>query len=54
MTQLDLTDEYLDIARVHTPPHFRTIRSHMQKFLHRYLQNHTEMRDLLRFIVQFK
>eukprot|EP00605_Chrysophyceae_sp_TOSAG23-4_P000673 GSChrysophyteH1.ASY1.ANO1.755.1 assembled CDS len=47
VSQLDLTDEYLDICRVHTPYHFRTIRSHMQKFLHRYLQNHTDLRDML-------
>ena len=47
VTQLDLTDEYLELCKVYPPFHFRTMRSHLQKFLHRYLQNHTDMRDLL-------
>ncbi len=47
VTQLDIADEYLDLCKQYPPYHFRTMRSHLQKFLHRYLQNHSDMRDLL-------
>jgi len=47
MTQLDIAEEYLDLCSIYPTWHFRTMRSHMQKFLHRYLQKHTNIRDMV-------
>ncbi len=47
MTQLDLAEDYLDMCAKYPTWHFRTMRSHMQKFLHRYCTRHTHVRDML-------
>lgn len=44
---LDLTEEYLDLCLLYPTWHYRTMRSHLQKFLFRYSQVHVEIRDLI-------
>jgi tRNA-dihydrouridine synthase 1 len=43
--QLDLTDEYLDIVSEYPAWHMRTVRSHIHKYLFRYIQKFPEFRD---------
>ncbi len=47
MTQVDVAEEYLDMCCLYPVWHFRTMRSHVQKFLHRYLTKHTDIRDMV-------
>lgn len=39
-TQYELAMEYLDFCHLYPPPHHRTIRSHLMKFLYRYYSYH--------------
>lgn len=43
-TQIDLAEEYLDYAEKYPPRHMKTVRSHIQKMLHRYIVQHVELR----------
>ncbi len=43
--QLDLTEEYLDIVSEYPAWHMRTVRSHVHKFLFRYIQKFPDFRD---------
>ena len=43
-TQLDLAEEYIDLCRSYPVWHYKSIRSHLQKYLHRYFCVHTELR----------
>jgi hypothetical protein len=46
LTQLDITEEYLAFCRKYPEMyHFKMVRSHIMKMMHRYFCKHTELRD---------
>jgi len=45
-TQVDMADAYLDECEKYPVWHYRTMRSHMQKLLHRYCTVHTNLREM--------
>ena len=47
LTQIDITEEYLSLCEIYPVWHMKTVRSHIMKFLYRYLIQYTEIRDLL-------
>jgi tRNA-dihydrouridine synthase 1 len=46
-TQLELAEEYLQLATTYPPRHMKAVRSHVQKMLHRYICTHVELRDMI-------
>lgn len=46
-TQIELAKEYLHFCELYPPRHMKTVRSHLMKYLHRYLARHTNIRDML-------
>ena len=46
-SQIDLAEEYLEFIEQYPTWHYRTMRSHMQKMLHRYSSVHTDLRDMI-------
>ena len=47
LTQIDIADEYLQYCQKYPSTFIRSARTHLMKFLHRYLQKHTNIRDRL-------
>ena len=43
--QIELTEEYLEYCREYPSWHIKTIRSHVMKFLYRYLCHHADLRE---------
>eukprot|EP01038_Epipyxis_sp_PR26KG_P007479 gene7479-10193_t len=47
LSQMDMADEYLSFCGIYPTRHMKTIRLHLIKFLHRYIDQHTVLRDAL-------
>lgn len=44
---IDLAEEYFELCDIYPQEHIRFARSHMMKLLYRYINSHTDIRDLI-------
>ena len=43
-SQVQMTEQYLELCKEYPPRHFKTIRSHCMRFLYRYFEVHVDLR----------
>jgi len=54
LTQIMLAREYLDLAEIHPTRNPKIVRSHINKMLHRYLAQFTDLRDKFQVTYELK